>query len=88
MKLSTALLTVAFYSLPIYGSLSFVSRDQTVLDSNTDLNVPGDNPLVYCEDPVDNILAIEHVNLDPNPPKPYVHPASCYDVFLASECRH
>ncbi|MCJ1312790.1 Phosphatidylglycerol/phosphatidylinositol transfer protein [Agyrium rufum] len=34
--------------------------------------VPGDNPLLYCADTDTNnhVLAIEHVNLSPNPPTP------------------
>lgn len=73
MKLSTTLLTIAFSSLPICSSLSFGGGDQAVLDSDTDLKVPGDNPLVYCQDPTKNILAIQRVDLDPNPPDAYVH---------------
>merc|ERR1711977_813750 len=33
------------------------------------LNVPGENPLVFCEDPAKNILTIDKVDLDPNPPE-------------------
>ena len=73
MKLFTALLTIAFSSLPICSSLSFLRGEQAVLDSITDLNVPGNNPLVYCQDPSNYILAIDHVDLDPNPPNAYVH---------------
>ena len=39
--------------------------------SSNGLQVPGDSPLRYCEDPTDDILQIDHVNLNPNPPKPY-----------------
>ena len=35
-----------------------------------DLSVPGKNPLHYCQSPKDHILAIDHVNLSPNPPTP------------------
>lgn len=34
------------------------------------LNVPGDNPLQHCQDPKDDILDLESVDLDPNPPLP------------------
>ncbi|MCJ1364786.1 Phosphatidylglycerol/phosphatidylinositol transfer protein [Acarospora aff. strigata] len=68
MKLSTALLSITFPTLALSKSLSFLSDSQAPLGSDTDLAVPGDNPLVYCQDPSDNILAIQHVNLDPNPP--------------------
>ena len=72
MKLSTALLSITFPTLALSKSLSFLSDSQAPLGSDTDLAVPGDNPLVYCQDPSDNILAIQHVNLDPNPPNSYV----------------
>lgn len=35
----------------------------------SDLDVPGDSPLVYCEDPKDNILDIDKADLIPNDPK-------------------
>jgi hypothetical protein len=38
------------------------------------LSVPGDNPLQHCADPKDDILTIETVDIDPNPPKAYVAP--------------
>lgn len=41
--------------------------DQRTLDDA--LDVPGDNPLHYCEDPKNDILKIEKVDLDPNPPE-------------------
>jgi len=71
MKLSTTLLSIVFPSLAVCRSLSFFGNHQAVLDSD-DLSVPGDNPLVYCQTPTDDILAIEHVDLDPNPPGAYV----------------
>ena len=37
-----------------------------------DFKVPGDNPLYFCSDPKNDILEIEKVDLDPNPPTPYV----------------
>jgi len=36
------------------------------------LKVPGDNPLEFCQDPIDHILTITNVDLDPNPIKRYV----------------
>jgi hypothetical protein len=41
-----------------------------------DFKVPGENPLYFCADPKDNILEIEKVDLNPNPPTPYVLPQS------------
>lgn len=38
-------------------------------------SVPGENPLMHCDDPADDILDLQSVDLDPNPPKAYVsHP--------------
>lgn len=37
---------------------------------NESLNVPGENPLQHCQDPKDDILDLESVDLDPNPPLP------------------
>lgn len=34
------------------------------------LDVPGDNPLQHCQDPEGDILELEEVDLDPNPPSP------------------
>ncbi|KAI9864160.1 MAG: Phosphatidylglycerol/phosphatidylinositol transfer protein, partial [Pleopsidium flavum] len=39
------------------------------LDSSDELKIPGDNPLEYCQKPTNDILAIEKVDLDPNPPR-------------------
>ena len=48
---------------------SWVPNQVTVKE---EYKVPGDNPLYFCADPADYILQIEKVDLDPNPPKPYV----------------
>jgi len=37
---------------------------------NQEYAVPGENPLLYCGDPADDILKIEKVDLSPNPPLP------------------
>lgn len=48
-------------------SLSFMGSDsQHALEE--EFPVPGDNPLLFCAAPKDNILAIEKVDLSPNPP--------------------
>lgn len=69
MKLATILSTLFLSSFATASSLTFHGNkhDQDVVAS--DLNVPGDNPLTYCSDPQDYLLAIDHANLDPNPPK-------------------
>ena len=68
MKLSTILLQLCAPALAIAGlSVSFSGGTTINVD---DKPVPGKNPLNYCnpEQPDNDILAIEHVNLDPNPP--------------------
>ncbi|KAF1813154.1 phosphatidylglycerol/phosphatidylinositol transfer protein precursor [Eremomyces bilateralis CBS 781.70] len=37
---------------------------------NEDIEVPGDNPLCFCDDPSRDILKIDQVDLFPNPPQP------------------
>jgi hypothetical protein len=45
------------------------SQDQDLLRPTLDLKVPGKNPLDFCSDPSDDLLIIENVDLDPNPPE-------------------
>merc|ERR1712000_77795 len=69
MKLTTALTTLAAATL--VSSTSLFGESQNVIATDDDkLSVPGKNPLNYCADPKDYILTIDHVDLDPNPPKP------------------
>ncbi|CAK1363859.1 Phosphatidylglycerol/phosphatidylinositol transfer protein [Cercospora beticola] len=46
-----------------------VTARSTLVKRDDNLSVPGENPLEFCQDPADNILAIKKVDLDPNPPK-------------------
>lgn len=59
LSLATSALLAASASA---RSLSFTAQD-------SDLSVPGDNPLEHCADPKDDILALKAVDLTPNPPK-------------------
>lgn len=72
MQLTTLLLAglsaVSVSAVPSMGA-SWVPNQVTV---KQEYKVPGDNPLYFCADPADYILKIEKVDLDPNPPKPYV----------------
>lgn len=72
MQLTTLLLAglsaVSVSAVPSMGA-SWVPNQVTVKE---EFKVPGDNPLYFCADPADYILQIEKVDLDPNPPKPYV----------------
>ena len=52
------------------SSFGFSLAGQDPLPSTDgDLSVPGQNPLYYCSDPENDILTIEKVDLDPNPPE-------------------
>jgi len=44
------------------------SEQKTIDDEK--VPVPGKNPLKFCSSPDDDLITIDHVNLDPNPPKP------------------
>ena len=74
MHLSFATLSVLLTTLVASESLPFFGgQSQTPLRvSDGALEVPGESPLVYCQEPKEDILTIEHVNLDPNPPIPCV----------------
>ncbi|KAL9013572.1 MAG: hypothetical protein Q9173_001735 [Seirophora scorigena] len=45
----------------------FATDQQTLVDS--DLSVPGENPLSFCSDPTEYSLTIDNVDLEPNPPE-------------------
>lgn len=68
MKLSATIISLFFASLAASKSLSFFGNNQNVLDN--DLEVPGDNPLEFCQKTDDYSLTINKVDLTPNPPSP------------------
>ena len=73
MRLSTTALTLLLAPLVASESLSFFGQQQQALGKiNDNSQVPGESPLEFCQDIKENILVIEHVNLDPNPPVPFV----------------
>ena len=75
MKLS-ALVTFLFSTSVSAAAFGWTpGNDQVHLKE--EFNVPGANPLLFCEDPKDNSLTIDNVDLDPNPPKAYVYPIVC-----------
>jgi hypothetical protein len=100
MKLIAPATAVLFLLAPlpiIARSLTiFGSGQSPIKAANKDFPVDGENPLTYCYEPTDNILEIESVDLSPNPPVPYVSPASfipgsnlvyqliCADGFLVA----
>jgi len=66
MKFSFGLVTLLLSTLVASEGLSLFGG-QKVLDEAT--KVPGDNPLSYCQaEHADDLLVLDHVNLDPNPP--------------------
>jgi hypothetical protein len=71
MQLTTVFLAaLSATSVSATPSGSWLSGDQVTIKE--DYKVPGDNPLYFCGDPADDLVKIEKVDLDPNPPKPYV----------------
>jgi len=70
MKFTTALLPLLYITSAAGSSwLGGASNEQSPTLLDADLNVPGDNPLSFCSDPSKDILFIEKVDLDPNPPE-------------------
>lgn len=69
MKLTASFLPLVFASLA--ASTSLFSSGQTILVDD-DLNVPGENPLKFCQNPDRYTLTISGVDLTPNPPLPSV----------------
>lgn len=68
MKFSLALISLFLSTLVASVDLSFFPGQKVLEDKGGE--VPGENPLTYCKaDHDDDILELDHVNLDPNPPK-------------------
>jgi len=70
MKFTTTILPLFCLTLVSARSawLGGSSNDQLHL-ADDDFNVPGKNPLQFCSDPTEDLLTIENVDLDPNPPE-------------------
>lgn len=68
MKLTTTIVSLLFSSFAASTSLPFSGSQQVVINDKE--KIPGDNPLVYCQDTKDYSLDIKYVDLTPNPPKP------------------
>lgn len=69
MRFTSALL---FLSPLLASAVSFGYTSKSDLKALDDekIPVPGDQPLVYCNDPKDYILEVHNVDLIPNPPRP------------------
>lgn len=66
MKFTTTLLPLFLSSFAASKSLSFFGNEQKVLGD--DHPVPGENPLIFCQNDKDYSLKISNVDLTPNPP--------------------
>jgi len=64
---ATTLLATTVSARSSLTSANFKQPALAPLDDNT--KVPGDNPLAHCQDPKDDILDLQSVDLSPNPPK-------------------
>lgn len=64
MNAITLAATLAMAITASSAPLADEGRSMSVQDK-----VPGDSPLVYCDDPKENILSIDRADLDPNEPK-------------------
>jgi hypothetical protein len=64
-SVATALLVGSAYAG--FGISTSGSREVKPYDDS--LAVPGDNPLAHCENPKDDLLDLQSVDLSPNPPK-------------------
>jgi len=68
MKLTITVVLLLLSSFAASKSLSLFGGDQRLLED--DLDVPGDNPLEFCQQDDTYILTINKVDLTPNPPSP------------------
>ncbi|KAF1913112.1 ML domain-containing protein [Ampelomyces quisqualis] len=66
MQITTFVLA-ALSAVSVSATPSWLGGDQVTIKE--EYKVPGDNPLYFCGDPVDDILKIEKADIDPNPPK-------------------
>jgi hypothetical protein len=70
MKFSSTTVTLLLSTLVASRSLSLFGGQKVF---NADLEVPGENPLEFCNaDRAGEILELEFVDLTPNPPIAYV----------------
>ena len=70
MRFSAATITLLFASI---NALSLRTTDDQSVIIKDELDVPGQSPLKFCEaDRDQDIITIEEVVLEPNPPQAYV----------------
>jgi len=68
MRLTPLLISLLCVVTASSFGFSFGGQDP-IPSTDEDLCVPGQNPLYYCSDPENDILTIEKVDMDPNPPE-------------------
>lgn len=72
LSASALLLTVPLISAASFPSV-FDPSQATLRDKPDEkLQIPGNNPLEFCQDPSNYLVEIDNVDLTPNPPQPYV----------------
>ncbi|WEW59550.1 Phosphatidylglycerol/phosphatidylinositol transfer protein [Emydomyces testavorans] len=67
---ATAYLTLLLSPTALAAASPSLWNDQSPIQIDGDVRVPGENPLTFCTPPKDDILTIERVDLFPNPPLP------------------
>lgn len=82
--LSVATLLLAAPLVSAASLSSFFDPSQATIrgDPVKEHPVNGKNPLEFCDNPENHILQIDHVDLDPNPPKAYVGPSSNLQIDI------
>lgn len=72
LSAATLLLTAPLISATSFPSAFDPSQASLRAEPDEKLQIPGDNPLEFCQDPSHYLVEIENVDLTPNPPRPYV----------------
>lgn len=67
MKLTSLLLPVVL-TITVSARSSWLNGNQVSVKENS-VEVPGENPLLFCSNPPTDILEIDSVDLSPNPPE-------------------
>lgn len=76
MRISTVTACLSVCLAPA-AALSIFNGKAPDVAVNDDLKIPGDSPLELCPgDHAADLIKIDSVDLSPNPPQPYVYPAS------------
>lgn len=65
----TTLTTAFLIATAVSARSTFFASSPAIAPYEDSFEVPGENPLRHCEDPKDDILDLQSVDLDPNPPK-------------------